>query len=221
MGCYMWQDEEEIEYRIPDDVVDLVFSIECASIPVDHAYALSSAILEILPWFSDEPEAGLHLIYGGTSMHGWQAPESPDENILLSKRTKLRLRLPKTRLEDATELCGKTLDVAGNSMKIGQAKTMLLVNSNTLFSRHIASGMDEDEETFTQRMIQELRAMNLKFTKILSGRDHAVTSPDGEIYTKSLMVSGLSAQDAVKLQILGVGPYQHMGIGLFVASKSI
>jgi CRISPR-associated protein Cas6 len=217
----MWQDEEEVEYQIPDDVVDLAFSIECRCLPVDHAYALSSAILEVLPWFADEPEAGLHLIYGGSSSHGWQAPESPDEPILLSKRTKLRLRLPKNRLEDAKELCGKTLDVAGNNMQIGKAKALLLINSNTLFSRHIASDIEEDEEAFTQRIIQELRAMNLKFTKILSGRDHTIIGPDGEINTKSLMVSGLPVQDAVKLQILGVGSHQHMGIGLFVASKSI
>jgi CRISPR-associated protein Cas6 len=155
-------------------------------------------------------------------MHGWQAPESPDEPILLSKRTKLRLRLPKTRIKEASELCGKTLDISGHKIEIGnKTKSMLLVNSNTLFSRHIASDFEEDEEMFTQRMIEELRAIDLKFTKILSGRDHVLAGPNGEINTKSLMVSGLSAQDAVKLQILGVGPYQHMGIGLFVASKSI
>jgi hypothetical protein len=70
-------------------------------------------------------------------------------------------------------------------------------------------------------MAQELRAMELKFTKILSGRDHALAGPNGAINTKSLLVSGLSIQDAVKLQISGVGPHRHMGIGLFVASKSI
>ena len=217
----MWQDEEEVEYQIPDDVIDLSFSIECPCLPVDHAYALSSAIIEILPWLAGEPEAGLHLIHGGPSINGWQAPESPDETILLSKRTKLRLRIPKTRVQDAEKLSGKTLDVAGNSMKIGKAKTLLLVNSNTLYARYVASDIEEEEEAFTQRMISELKALEIKFTKILSGRDHTIIGPDGEINTKSLMVSGLPAQDAVKLQILGVGPYQHMGIGLFVASKSI
>ncbi len=217
----MWQDDEDIAYQIPDDVVDLAFSIECQSIPVDHAYALSCAIIKILPWFADEPKAGLHIIYGAASMHGWQRPESPDENILLSKRTKLRLRLPQARLEDARELCGKTLDVAGHNMEIGQAKTVSLINSNTLYSRHVYSEIEEDEETFSKRMVQELRAMGLKFTKILSGRDHTISGPDGHMNTKSLMVSGLSVQDAVKLQIRGVGPYRHMGIGLFVASKSI
>ncbi len=217
----MWQDEEEVQYQIPDDVVDLTFSIGCPAIPVDHAHALSRAICEILPWFADEPEAGLHIIYGAASMHGWQRPDSPDETILLSKRTRLRLRLPKDRIEDASALCGKTLDVSGHKMEVGEAKIMLLVSSNTLFSRHIASDTGEDEEAFTERMVLELRAMGLRFTKILSGRDHAIAIPDGQINTKSLLVSGLSVQDAVKLQISGVGPYRHMGIGLFVASKSI
>ncbi len=217
----MWQDEEEVQYQIPDDVVDLAFSIECPSIPVDHAYALSSAIIEILPWFADQPEYGLHIIYGGASMHGWQRPQGPDETILLSKRTKLRLRLPKARIEDAQELCGKTLDIAGRKMEIGPAKAMLLGNSNTLYSRYVHSEIAEDEEAFTQRMVQELRALDLRFTKILSGQGHSFATPDGQIHTKSLMVSGLSVQDAVKLQVSGVGPYRHMGIGLFVASKSI
>lgn len=217
----MWQDEEEVQYQIPDDVVDLLFSIDCTSIPMDHAYALSTAIIEILPWFADEPEAGLHIIHGGPSINGWQRPEDGDEPILLSKRSKLRLRMPKGRIEDANKLCGKTLDVLGHDIKIGKSKSLLLVSCNTLFSRHIASDIEEDEATFTERMLQELKDMDLKFTKILSGRDHALAGPDGPINTKSLLVSGLSAQDAVKLQITGVGPYRHMGIGLFVASKSI
>ncbi len=217
----MWQDEEEVKYQIPDDVIDLAFSVACTSIPVDHAHALSSAIIEILPWFLHEPDSGLHIIYGGASINGWNRPESADEELILSKRTKLRLRLPKARIEDASELCGKTLDISGHKMEIGQAKSMLLVNSNTLYSRHIYSAIEEDEEQFTERMILELRDLGLKFNKIISGQDHALAGPDGQINTKSLMVSGLPVQDAVKLQISGVGPYRHMGIGLFVASKSI
>lgn len=217
----MWQDDEEVKYHIQDDVIDLAFSIDCTSIPVDHAHALSTAISEILPWFLDEPKSGLHIIYGGASINGWQRPESADEEILLSKRTKLRLRLPKARIEDAGELCGKTLDISGHKMEIGQTKSMLLVNSNTLYSRHIYSEIEEDEEQFTGRMIRELSNLGIKFTKILSGHDHALSGPDGQINTKSLLVSGLSVRDAIKLQISGVGPYRYMGIGLFVASKSI
>ncbi|MCP4125649.1 MAG: type I-MYXAN CRISPR-associated protein Cas6/Cmx6 [Gammaproteobacteria bacterium] len=218
----LWQDEKEnTPYQIPDDVVDLSFSISCTSIPVDNAYALSSAIIAILPWFSNEPEAGLHIIQGGPSINGWQRPETEDATLLLSKRSKLRLRLPKHRVEDAEQLCGKLLDVSGYNIEVGRFKTLLLGNTDTLLSRHIVSAIEEDETEFTERMLQELRGMGLELTKILSGRDHALAGPDGPINTKSLLVSGMTAEDAVTLQAKGIGPGRSMGFGLFIASKSL
>jgi CRISPR-associated protein Cas6 len=219
-----WQDEtDSIPYKIPDDVVDLSFNISCTTVPVDNAYVLSSAITEILPWFSSEPDVGLHIMYGGASINGWQRPdlEEEDGTLLLSKRSRLRLRLPKHRIEDAQQLCGKVLDLAGHSVEVGKSKSMLLVNTDTLLSRHIVSAVEEDEETFTERMFQELQKMGLGLTKILSGRDHALAGPDGPINTKSLLVSGMTAQDAVTLQIKGLGPGRSMGFGLFIASKSL
>ncbi len=218
----IWQDEaDDTPFTIPDDVVDLSFSISCTSVPADNAYALSAAIIEILPWFSDEPEAGLHIMEGGPSINGWQRPETEDATLLLSKRSKLRLRLPKHRIDDAQQLCGRVLDVGGYSIEVGKFKTLLLGNTDTLLSRYIVSAIEEDEATFTERMVQELQEMDLGLTKILSGRDHSLAGPDGYINVKSLLVSGMTAEDAVSLQIKGIGPGRSMGFGLFIASKSL
>ena len=46
-----------------EDVVDAAFAIECRSLPVDHAYALSAAIQAALPWFAGEPQAGLARVH--------------------------------------------------------------------------------------------------------------------------------------------------------------
>ncbi len=217
-----WQDEQaEATYQVPDDVLDISFGIDCNTLPVDHAYALAAAIEEILPWFSEEPEAGLHLIHGGASMNGWQRPEDADELLLLSKRSKLRLRLPKHRVDDASLLCGRILEVAGHVIEIGKYKTQLLGKTDTLLSRYIVSDVKEGEEAFTERMLFELRAMGLEFTKIISGMDHTLAGPDGPINAKSLLVSGLSIHSAIQLQIKGIGPHRNMGFGLFIASKSI
>ncbi len=218
----LWQDESvDTPYQIPDNVVDLSFSISCTTIPVDNAYALSAAICEVLPWIDSETEAGLHIMHGGPSINGWQRPETEDATLLLSKRSKLRLRLPKHRIEDAEQLCGKVLNVTGHSVEVGKFKTMLLINTDTLLSRYIVSAVEEDEETFTERMLQELRGMGLGLTKILSGRDHALAGPDGPINAKSLLVSGMTAEDSVTLQVNGIGPGRSMGFGLFIASKSL
>ena len=217
-----WQDEQtEATYQVPDDVMDLAFSIGCEAIPVDHACALAMAIEEILPWFRAEPEAGLHLIHGGPSINGWQRPETADELLLLPKRAKLRLRLPKHRVDDAALLCGKTLEVAGHMIAVGGYKSHLLGKTDTLLSRYIVSEATEGEVAFTERMLSELRAMGLEFTKIISGRDHTLAGPDGQLTAKSLLVSGLSIGSSIELQIKGIGPHRSMGFGLFIASKSI
>ncbi len=96
-----------------DEVVDAVFAIECRSLPVDHAWALSQAIQAALPWFADEPQAGLHTVHGAASGAGWKRPEGEDALLQLSHRTRLVLRLPESRLADAAALTGQTLDVAG------------------------------------------------------------------------------------------------------------
>ena len=76
---YWEEDEDSSAVQIPDDVVDLVFSISAKTLPIDHAYALSQAVAEQLPWFVDEPLTGLHTIHVAASSNGWYRPDSPDQ----------------------------------------------------------------------------------------------------------------------------------------------
>ena len=104
-----WQEEknESGRFVVPDDVVDVAFNIVCRSLPVDHAYALSQAIIQALPWFAEESGAGLHPIHVADSGNGWMRPENPSDLLYLSKRTKLVLRLPHARAQDAKALSGR------------------------------------------------------------------------------------------------------------------
>ncbi len=107
-----WQETKENQrYTVPDDIVDVVYSIDCRALPVDHAYALSQAIQRALPWFAEEESVGLHTIHVADSGNGWMRPDDPDALLHLSRRTKLTLRLPKHRIEDAGKLMGQTLDI--------------------------------------------------------------------------------------------------------------
>ena len=101
----MW--EEETSDKQPthsERVVDLAFRISCDCLPVDHTSALSDAIGTLLPWFEDEPLAGLHLIHVAGSQNGWMRPEEPDELLHLSRRTRLTIRIPIDRVSDAQQL---------------------------------------------------------------------------------------------------------------------
>ena len=98
-----WQIEEDdiTQFVVPENVVDLLFSIECKSLPVDHAFALSAAIQKALPWFADDDIAALHMIHGAQSGNGWERPEGEGDIIYLSRRTKLALRVPAERIDNA------------------------------------------------------------------------------------------------------------------------
>lgn len=220
-----WQVEEDdiTQFVVPENVVDLLFSIECRSLPVDHAHALSSAVSQALPWFADEEHASLHPIHGADSGNGWARPEGAEELLYLSRRTKLTLRVPQHRVEDARALSGQTMDVAGNEMKVGKASSKLLAVTTTLYARYVVAEHEEDEDAFLKRIIGELREAGLRFKKVLCGKEHTLKGPDGALITRSLMVADLGFEDAILLQERGVGRKEHkkLGCGLFIPHKSV
>lgn len=217
-----WQEEENPEhFVVPDRIVDLVFSIECKMLPVDHAQALSNAILGVLPWISDEPEAGIHVIHVAESGNGWMRPDDAGDMLYLSRRTKMTLRLPRERVDDALKLSGHTLMVAGNSIKVGEGKVKLLSNTSTLYARFVSSPAGENEEAFLTRVVQEMRELGLKFKKVIAGKENLVCTNDGLLVTRSLMVGELRPEDAVALQESGLGTHRKMGCGLFIPHKSV
>jgi CRISPR-associated protein Cas6 len=217
-----WQEEiDENQFVVPDNVVDLIFKIRCSTLPVDHAWALSEAIHQALPWFADEPRSGIHLIYGADSGNGWERPNDGDETLYLSRRTPLILRLPKERVEDASVLTGMQLDIAGNALHVGEAHTRFLGMTTTLYCRHVATQEDMTEDAFLKSAVDQLQALNLRFKKVLCGKGTTFSTPEGPLQTLSLMVAGLSLDDAVTLQELGLGPLRSRGFGLFVPHKTV
>ncbi len=219
-----WQDDDDKKqgFQVPDNIVDLAFEMKCRSLPVDHAYALSDAIHQALPWFADEVDAGLHLIHVAESGNGWIRPEDPENEVLyVSRRTKLTLRLPKHRIGDAENLIGQQLDIDGHPLELTKSTTKLLQALPTLFARYVMSSEQESEMEFMERMAELIKAFDIPVRKMMPGRSHRFQTPDGEIYTRSLMLADLSNEDAVTLQQKGIGEGRKIGCGLFVPHKGI
>ena len=132
----LWEedDKQKQEDIVPDDVVDLCFRINCRQIPTMHAYELSQALYRLLPWLEDEPETGIHQIHGAATGNGWERP--PDGDLIhLSRRSKMHLRVSRERIEDAKQISGETLDIAGYPVEVGEASVKLLNPIQTLFAR--------------------------------------------------------------------------------------
>jgi CRISPR-associated protein Cas6 len=219
-----WNDDNERKpgFVVPDDIVDLAFRISCPTLPIDHAWILSQRLGQALPWLENEEHAGIHLIHGASSSHGWKRPEDPGSELLhLSRRTRLRLRLPKRRLDDARELTGKTLDIGGHSLEVGHSSVQLLSALPTLFARYILTREEVSEEQFLGAAASELRAMDINCRKLLCGIPHSHAFPEGPLFTRSLMVADLEPEQSVRLQQLGLGAGRKSGFGLFIPHKGI
>jgi CRISPR-associated protein Cas6 len=182
---------------------------------------LSQAVEQALPWFPKEGNAGIHSIHVADSGNGWMRPEKAQDLLYPSRRTKLILRLPGERVDEASELSGKTLDIAGHEMQVQQATVKPLSTHTTLFSRYIATGDDGDEGSFLQTMIAWLGELNIRPKKMLCGIEKTICTPENIIRTRSLMVADLSVEESIRLQQRGLGPWRLLGCGLFIPHKDI
>lgn len=220
-----WQETERTEpYVVPDDVLDMSFKLIGRHIPVDHAFALSQAVQHALPWFHEEPAAGLHLIHVAASGNGWMRPEGGDEDALLhiSRRTRLTLRLPKARVRDAQRLVGMRLDVGGHQVEVGEFTTKPLSALTTVFARYVQTEGQATEEAFLTAVVAKLRdELDIEARKVMCGRTTFFRGPDGPVETRSVMIADIDPEASVRLQERGLGPGRKLGCGLFIPHKGI
>jgi len=210
------------KYEAPDDIVDIFFKLDCKTLPIDHAQALSDAVHKALPWFSEENRAGLHLIHVAESGNGWMRPEDTENEVLcLSRRTRMTIRVPKHRIDDALKLTGAQLDIDGHDLTIKEGTSKKLSIMPTMFSRYVLTEKSLDEDAFLNQIARVLRDMDIPITKIMAGKQNRMKMHTGDIFCRSLMVAELAPENAVKLQIQGIGDGRRYGCGLFVPQKGI
>lgn len=216
-----WQeDDKKNDISTSDKVVDVSYKIECKQIPTCHAWELSQALYQVMPWIKDESELGVHQIHGAASGNGWERP--PDGEVIhLSKRTRMHLRMPTSRIAEANELVGKTLDVAGYAVTIGKMTSKSIDPFATLFARYIVVSAGMGEEDFLQWVVAELASRDIQARKLLCGMGHEFEANGERIEARSLMIADLDKSTSVLLQEAGIGPHRHLGCGIFIPHKGI
>jgi len=221
-----WQDDENPqEFQVSDDVIDLVFNIQCRELAVDHAHALGEALKNAAPTLAEDDRCAVHSIHLAGSQNGWERPDPKlGQKLIPSRRTKLIIRVPqdlRTQVEQALD--GLTLDIEGDSLTIGKAKTKKLTKQGTIFARHVVlqPGEESDENQFLMRIAKEMSARGIRIKKALCGITQEVQTPDGPLQTRSIMFADLSLEDAVSLQQQGIGDHGLIGCGIFIPHKGI
>ena len=218
-----WEEESNPGTAAYDaDVIDFAFRLSGRWLPVDHARALRAAIVEILPWLEDEPEAGIHSIHGAASGNGWERPGGGSGGMLnLSRRTRLVLRVPVRRAGETAALCGRRLDVGGCELTTGERRPRRLKPAGAVFARYVVDEEDGDEERFMEHVASELRARSVTARKLLCGRSHRIESAHGAHVTRSLLIADPGRDESLALQCRGIGPGRLLGCGLFVPHKDV
>jgi len=221
-----WQEDDRPKsFEVPDDIVDLVFDIQCRELPVDHAHELSVALEALLPQLQQDSRLGVHTVHLAGSQNGWERPDPKlGQKLILSRRTKLTLRVPGEKSQQVRDaLHGADLDIGGCSLKIGKSRQKKLSSQGTIFSRSVVlePGEENDENAFLQRIVSHLAAQGIRVKKALCGMTTEVAGADGPIQTRSIMIANLRAEESVRLQQQGVGPMRHMGCGIFIPHKGI
>ncbi len=195
---------------LPDEAaVDVAFAIDGRSLPRDHAQALADALDAQLPWLRGHPTAGVHGIklVPGSEPQGW-----------LSRRARLLLRVPQSRVPALAPLGGCTLAVAGSDLRLGDARPHELVPYATLYATFVAAEGD-DETAFMVTVHDELARLGIRAFAVCGKRQQR-QSAAGVLSGFSLMLHQLSPTDSLTLLRLGLGPHRALGCGLFVPHKS-
>jgi CRISPR-associated protein Cas6 len=190
------------------DMIDVVFDVAGTSVPNGYPFALWPALVQYLPWLKQESNAGIIPLRGSAS----------GDDTLLSKRTKLVLRVPVERAAQASQLTGKQLDIDGSVLVVGKSKERPLQPSTTLHSYIVASNLSELE--FLADMGDRLRAMNIS-CNLICDKYRKISDGKQTLSGFGLVLHDLKPAASIHLQRIGLGEARQYGCGIFVPFKAI
>jgi CRISPR-associated protein Cas6 len=188
------------------DMLDVAFALEGRALPPDYRCALADALDAALPWLREEAGSGVHrlnLVRSGSE-------------ALVSPRTRLTLRVPRSRADAACALAGTELLVGGQRVRVTRPRRRELLAHGTLYA-HLVAAEDTGEELFLRRLRPELDALGLRGEPVC-GRWQSAEG--GRLVGCSVMLSGLDREQSLRLLQRGLGAHRRLGCGLFVPHKS-
>lgn len=190
------------------EIIDIVFDLDGVQVPHDYPFELWSEIVRSLAWLKEEKNVGILPLRGSVS----------GQNTLLSKRTKLILRIPADRAGQVASLTGQKLKIGDNILEVGVGKARELRSAATLHSMVVESSLGEVEFLADMKLkLHEMKiACNLicdKYRKI-SGTKQSITG-------YGLVLHDLKPEASLFVQQTGLGGARHLGCGIFVPFKVI
>ena len=115
------------------EMIDVVFEISGGTLPVAYPYELWGELSRLIPQLEENENVGVIPLRMAESKEG----------MLLPKRAKLVLRLPREMGEIVAGLAQKQLRVAGIEIQLGSCKTRPIQHYPTLHAKLVTGPADE------------------------------------------------------------------------------
>ena len=206
-----WLEDKDVGSEVENAAVtDIQFEIQGNRLPKDHSYALFLELSRLLPWLATEEMVGIHAIHGSDIGQG---------ELILNRRAKLVVRVPKTRSSDLMALTGGCIRIGENDLTIGKGKARSLSLHIPLYAHCVTTGSDE-EVAFAKDVIRLLDEMRVS-CRFICGRRQIITTATGKASGYSLMLHDLPLEQAIMVQEVGLGSNRTIGCGIFIPHKSI
>jgi CRISPR-associated protein Cas6 len=206
-----WPENKPQEYT--PLMIDLQFDLIGTTIPADNAQLLSDALQGLMPWLGEKSGAGIQHLKGAETNSG-------DATLNINRRTKLFIRVPKTRLHDMQQLVDQTLDLAGHALQIGAFKTREFSPFPNIYAHFVDTG-SASEEQFVQDVMRELDGHFQLRCGFICGKPQTLQSTSGPLHGYSLMLHDVPPHKSLQLQDEGLGRNRLLGCGIFIPHKSI
>ena len=190
------------------EIIDIVFDLDAAQVPRDYPFELWSEIVQSLVWLKEEKNVGILPLRGSVS----------GDNLLLSKRTKLILRIPSDHAGQAARLTGQKLKIGSNILLVGAGKGRALHTATTVHSTLVESSLGEVE--FLADMKNKLQALNIS-CNLICDKYRKISSGKQTITGYGLVLHDLKPQASLLIQRTGLGGARQYGCGIFVPFKAI
>ncbi len=198
--------------------IDSVFSVNGEALPADHNYGLYAALSKLCPSIHDESKLAIQTIAGIPDRQG---------KIALAPWSKLRLRMPSESLPKICVLAGKQLTIGSYTIRLGNPQIQLLQPADTLWARLVTIKGYQEPEEFLGALDRQMTALGIQALAGIpsdeSGHPKRLTLriKRHTVIGFSVVVTELSPEDSIRLQIEGLGGKRRMGCGVFVRESSI
>lgn len=191
------------------DMIDMVFDLEGGTLPAAYRFALWNALLRLVPQLAEEKLVGVLPLRSTINSQG----------MLLAKRAKLVMRMPTTLAESAaSSLAGQQLDIAGNTLHVGAAKTRPIQPYPTIHAQLVTGS--SDEVLFVEDIRKQMAELGVT-GKLICGKRLSVSGGQRSIHGYSLVLHDLKPEASLQLQYAGLGDDRQFGCGIFVHYKVI